>query len=111
MKTKAAIPCQGDACTRDAVSTHVIRYQGLRFHLPLCEEHGTALKAAEGTEAPLTPSQASEEVIRITQGQETIAQICYTHGRPAITIAFPGEASLAEPQEENEPASVLVPTA
>ena len=110
MKTKAAIPCQGDACTRNAVSTHVIRYQGLRFHLPLCEEHGTALKAAEGTEAPLTP-QASEEVIRITQGQETIAQICYTQGRPAITIAFPVEASLAEPQEENEPASVLVPTA
>ena len=110
MKTKAAVPCQGDACNRDAVSTHVIHYRGLRFTLPLCEEHGTALKAAEGTEAALLPSPASEEVIRITQGQETIAQICYAHGRPAITIAFPEEIPMAGLQEENEPASVLLPT-
>jgi hypothetical protein len=42
-------------------------------------------------------------VIRITDGQETIAQICYAHSRPAITIDFPGEAA-AEPQKELSPA-------
>ena len=90
--------------------THVIGYRGLRFHLPLCEEHGAELQAVEGTGTPGTELRASEEVIRITQGQETIAQICYAHGRPAITIAFPEEIPMAGLQEENEPASVLLPT-
>jgi hypothetical protein len=91
MKAKGVLPCQGDQCTREAVSTHVIRYQGLRFHLPLCEKHGAELQLAEGVEKPTTESPASEEVIRITHGQETIAQICYTHNRPAITIDFQEE--------------------
>jgi hypothetical protein len=105
MKTKGALPCQGDHCTRESVSTHVICYRGLRFHLPLCEEHGAELQATEGTEAPVASFRASEDVIRITHGQETIAQICYTHSCPAITIDFPGETPPAEEEEENRPAS------
>jgi hypothetical protein len=101
MKTKGALPCQGDHCTRESVSTHVICYRGLRFHLPLCEEHGAELQATEGTEASVASFRASEDVIRITHGQETIAQICYTHSCPAITIAFPEEAPPAEQTEGN----------
>jgi hypothetical protein len=100
MKAKGLLPCQRDPCRRDAVTTHVITYRGLRFHLPLCEEHGAELQAVEGTEF-----RASEDVIRITHGQETIAQICYTHSCPAITIDFPGETPPAEEEEENRPAS------
>ncbi len=103
MKTKGVLPCQGDSCTRDAVSTHVIRHRGLLFHLPLCEEHGIELQVAEGTQASTAEFQASEEVIRITHGQETIAQICYTHRCPAITIAFPEDAPPVEQPEENGP--------
>jgi hypothetical protein len=101
MKIKGVLPCQGNQCSREAVRTHVIQYRGLRFHLPLCEQHGAELQAAEGVEAPVTSSQTSEDVIRITHGQETIAQICYTHGCPAITIDFPGETLPAEPHEGN----------
>jgi hypothetical protein len=103
MRTKGVLPCQGDQCSREAVSTHVIHYRGLRFRLPLCEEHGTKLQTAGGDEAASTELAASEEVIRITDGQETIAQICYAHSRPAITIDFPGEASAAELQKGAEP--------
>jgi hypothetical protein len=105
MKAKGALPCLGDSCTRDAVSTYVIRYRGLRFCLPLCREHGASLQAAEETESSVLPSPASEEVIRITHGQETIAQICYTHTCPAITIAFPEDIPLVEQSEGNGPAA------
>src|SRR3982751_3004318 len=86
MKAKGLLPCQRNPCRRDAVTMHVITYRGLRFHQPLCEEHGAELQALEGTGAPETKLRASEEVIRITHGQETIAQLCYTHSCPAITI-------------------------
>jgi hypothetical protein len=101
MRSKGVLPCRREGCTREAITTHVIGYRGLRFHLPVCEEHGAELQALEGTEAPITESRASEEVIRITHGQETIAQICYTHRCPAITIDFPGEAPPAEEEEGN----------
>jgi hypothetical protein len=98
MKTKGVLPCRRDQCTREAMTTHIISYRGLRFHLALCEEHGAELEAVDGTEAPLTEFRASEDVIRITHGRETIAQICYTDACPAITIDFPRET----PQTEQE---------
>jgi hypothetical protein len=105
MKAKGLLPCRRDQCRRDAVTTPVITYRGLRFHLPLCEEHGAELQAVEGTGTPGTELRALEEVIRITHGQETIAQISYSHRCPAITIDFPGETPPAEEEEENRPAS------